>query len=116
MAILKVSLLSLIPSTTPSSFLEVLKDSSLGPIITARVIQWIIRPTLADYLLSHNWDFMLILEPETTFPPTLTSLIANTFSPVKSPTPSSPCSNPKTNPGFIQNPHKSQNSPTFINP
>jgi hypothetical protein len=71
MAILKVSPLSLIPSTTPSSFLEALKDSSLKPIITARVIQWIFTPTLADYLLSHNWDFMLVLEPETTFPPTL---------------------------------------------
>jgi hypothetical protein len=29
---------------------------------------------------SYYWEFMLVLEPETTFPPTLTSLIANTFS------------------------------------
>ncbi|KAE9362782.1 hypothetical protein N431DRAFT_475621 [Stipitochalara longipes BDJ] len=80
MAIIKVFLVSLTTSTTSSTFLEALKSSSLKPLITARVIQWIIHPTQASYLLTQNWDFMLILTPPSTLPDILTSLIAHTFS------------------------------------
>jgi hypothetical protein len=34
----------------------------------------------SDYLLTHNWDFMLIFESTTTLTPEFTSLIAHTHS------------------------------------
>jgi hypothetical protein len=80
MTILKVFLLSLVSSTTPSRFLETLKSSPLKPLLTARVIQWIIHLTQASYLLTQNWDFMLILSPPSTLPPSLVSVIAHIFS------------------------------------
>jgi hypothetical protein len=82
MAILKVLLVSLTPSTSPSTFLDTLNTSDLKPLIAARVIQWIITPTYADYLLTHHWDYLLILSPPAPLPSSLAPLIAHTFSTV----------------------------------
>ncbi|OCL09824.1 hypothetical protein AOQ84DRAFT_220342 [Glonium stellatum] len=75
-----VCIVSISPPTSPSEFLQALRSSGISPLIIARVVQWIITPTIADHLLRHNWDFMLILAPETSLPKSVESLIAQIFS------------------------------------
>jgi len=80
MITLTVCLVSLSPQLSHSEFLSILRNFSITPIITARVIQWIVTPTFSPHLLSHTWDFLLIFQPPTIMlPQTLTSLVSKTF-------------------------------------
>lgn len=79
MAPITVLLVSLTPSTNPSAFLHALKESEVKPVLTARVVQWIINPTIADHLLQHNWDFMIVVPTNTPIPHSVTKLFAHSF-------------------------------------
>lgn len=80
MSTLTVCLVSLSPQLSHSEFLSILRNFSITPIISARVIQWIITPTFSPHLLAHTWDFLLIFQPPTLIlPQTLTSLVSKTF-------------------------------------
>ncbi|TAQ86801.1 hypothetical protein B7494_g4865 [Chlorociboria aeruginascens] len=76
MTTLAVLIISLSPTVTPSTFLTALNYSDMKPLITARVVQWIVTP---DHLLSHNWDFTLILTPNTTLPSSILALTSHIF-------------------------------------
>jgi hypothetical protein len=80
MVVLTVCLVSLSPQLSQSEFLSILRNFSITPIITGRVIQWIVTPTFSPHLLAHTWDFMFIFQPPTiALPQTLTSLVSKTF-------------------------------------
>jgi len=80
MITLTVCLVSLSPRLSHSDFLSILTNFGITPLVTARVIQWIITPTYSSHLLAHTWDFMLIFPPQnSTLPQTLTSLVSKTF-------------------------------------
>jgi len=80
MVTITVSIVSVASPTSPSAFLQALKASELTPVAIARVVQWIITPTRADYLTAHNWDFMIILDSTSTaLPLALTSLCSDVY-------------------------------------
>ena len=83
MPICTVKLLSL--SSSIDTFLTALRNSSLKPIIVARVIRWIITPTSLsrEPLLSQSppWDLLLILpDAVRSLPANLESLVRRTWS------------------------------------
>jgi uncharacterized protein (DUF1330 family) len=80
MAPVTVSLVSLMSSTPLSAFLAAIKESQIRPILLCRVVQWIINPTIAEHLLYHHWDYVLVLPQEIAIPDTVSQLLEHTFS------------------------------------
>ena len=80
MAPVTVYIVSLLPSTELSVYLKAFEESKIKPILFGRVIQWIVTPTIAEHLLRHNWDFMIVLPTGTSIPSSVSSLAAHTFS------------------------------------
>ena len=83
MPICTVQLLSL--NSSIDTFLTALRNSSLKPLTVARVIRWIITPTVLsrERLLSQSppWDILLILPDAIKSPPVdLESLVRSTWS------------------------------------
>jgi hypothetical protein len=80
MTTVTIAIVSLKPSITPSTFLTTIKDSNVPILAIGRVVQWIITPTLADYLLAHNWDYMVVLTQPSVLTEPITSLCSHIFS------------------------------------
>lgn len=74
-----VSILSFSPGTNVQQFRDALASSSTSPLVTARVVQWLITPQIADYLLANNWDFMVVLKPDDALGESITALCDHIF-------------------------------------
>lgn len=62
MANVQTILISLRRSTSIKTFLEALRSRNISPLLIARPVEWMILPQLADHLLIHDWDLLLICE------------------------------------------------------
>ncbi|KAF9733595.1 hypothetical protein PMIN04_002754 [Paraphaeosphaeria minitans] len=88
MPLCTLHLIALTPTTSSlnpqPSFLSALKSANLTPLVIARVIRWIILPSIFSTapLLARNihWDFLLILPGSDTLPPSVQSHIQHTWS------------------------------------
>lgn len=74
------TIVSLKSSTTSPIFLSTIKESGIPILAVSRVVEWIITPTLADYLLAHKWDYMLMLAQPSVLTESITSLCSHVFS------------------------------------
>jgi hypothetical protein len=79
MAPVSVSLISLTPGTSLSAFINTFTEDSIKPILFARVVQWIITPTIAEHLLQHNWDFLIVYPTEHVIPESILKLVSAHF-------------------------------------
>lgn len=79
MLTVSVSIVSFSAGTTVQQFRDTLASSGTSTLITARVVQWIITPQIADYLLASNWDFMVVLKPDDILPQAVAALCSHIF-------------------------------------
>lgn len=75
MTAVQTILLSLNRNTSPKSLVDKLKDNGINPLIVAKPVEWIIQPSVATYLLTHDWDLLLVLEPGVELPQSVQGLI-----------------------------------------
>ncbi|CZT25763.1 uncharacterized protein RCC_11432 [Ramularia collo-cygni] len=62
-------LIALASTSSIPSYLKALDSASIKPLVTSRVIRWIIKPEkLSTHLTNTNWDLLLILPATTTIP------------------------------------------------
>jgi len=80
MTTVTITIVSLKSSTTSTAFMTTVEESGIPILTISRVVQWIITPTLADYLLAHNWDYMLVLANPAVLTEPITSLCSHIFS------------------------------------
>lgn len=69
MPLATVHLVALASRSSIPAYLKVLDSASVQPLVTSKVIRWIIRPAkLATHLPNAKWDLLLILPATTTIP------------------------------------------------
>ncbi|PPJ50555.1 hypothetical protein CBER1_05535 [Cercospora berteroae] len=71
MPLTTLHLIALAPNATIPQYLRALKSYSLKPLVTSRVVRWIIKPEkLSTHLLNTNWDLLIILPASSQIPDT----------------------------------------------
>ncbi|KAF2819198.1 hypothetical protein CC86DRAFT_147784 [Ophiobolus disseminans] len=84
MPLCTIHLLALHPTTPISTFLSTLKSSLTKPLVTSRVIRWIILPTHIStaHLLARNisWDVFLVWPDTSPLPQNLEKLVQHHWS------------------------------------
>lgn len=62
-------LVALASTTSIPAYLKALDSASIKPLVTSKVIRWVIRPEkLSTHLVNAKWDLLLILPATTTIP------------------------------------------------
>lgn len=62
MPLATVHLIAFAPSRTPSQFLRALSSHQITPLVSSKVVRWIIKPEkLSTHLTLQTWDLLLIL-------------------------------------------------------
>ena len=75
MTYVQTILISLRRSTSVERFLEDLHNNKITPLIIARPVEWMIIPSKAEHLISHDWDLVIVLEADAKIPQSLEELI-----------------------------------------
>lgn len=71
---LQVHLISLRRNTSPSAFISKLRGHGIDPLIIGRPVEWIILPSIAEYMWTHDWDVFFVLDSTHHLPSSLESL------------------------------------------
>ncbi|KAF2173597.1 hypothetical protein M409DRAFT_61941 [Zasmidium cellare ATCC 36951] len=71
MVLATLHLIALSPGKTIPHFLRALNSQSIKPLVTAKVVRWIIKPEkLSTHLTKQGWDLLVIVPSSTPIPAT----------------------------------------------